>query len=70
MAKKVDIYIPESEQNPKETKVVMFVNGVRIEIPKGVELEDQKPMYKQLYKECESRKRTVNSDQKPLVLEG
>lgn len=69
-SKKRFMNIQASDLNEGKTEIeLMFINGQRIEIKKGVDVE-VRPIIKELYDECRQNFVKGNTQNGKLVLEG
>lgn len=66
---KVTIFIPLKEDCPQDQYETIFVQGKRVQIKKGAYVEVPK-IYKDILEITQKTFRTVNSEQKELVMEG
>lgn len=64
---KIDFEVPVDDKNPKDTQYEMWIQGKRIAIPRGQEVEVQ-PIVKEIYKETTALARKANKANKELVV--
>ncbi len=65
--RRIDFEIEQSELNPEDVQYEMFIQGERIAIPRGKEVQ-VKPIVKDIYRETTALAKKANKSNKELVV--